>query len=223
MSHYAPPSSAMQSVLRLFSIPSLAKLGDRAADRRRRADDDRHRHAALALAGPVRPAGNEPDEPPARAKRREPSGHRPVRARHLLARPDRRAGVAADRDRRGHRVGLHRPHHRPDRRFLPAGRHDHHADHGQPDGDPLDPAGHRAGGAQRALHHLRDHGHHHPRDPARRAPRPLGRPDRARGTLCRGGRRAGLLHAQDPVPAPDAQHHGTADRAGHLYPAPPPS
>jgi peptide/nickel transport system permease protein len=27
MSHYAPPSSAMQSVLRLFSIPSLAKLG----------------------------------------------------------------------------------------------------------------------------------------------------------------------------------------------------
>lgn len=27
MSHYAPPSSALQSVLRLFSIPSLAKLG----------------------------------------------------------------------------------------------------------------------------------------------------------------------------------------------------
>lgn len=27
MSHHAPPSSAMQSVLRLFSIPSLAKLG----------------------------------------------------------------------------------------------------------------------------------------------------------------------------------------------------
>jgi peptide/nickel transport system permease protein len=27
MSHYAPPSSAMQSVLRLFSIPSLAKMG----------------------------------------------------------------------------------------------------------------------------------------------------------------------------------------------------
>ena len=27
MSNYAPPSSAMQSVLRLFSIPSLAKLG----------------------------------------------------------------------------------------------------------------------------------------------------------------------------------------------------
>jgi peptide/nickel transport system permease protein len=27
MSHYAPPASAMQSVLRLFSIPSLAKMG----------------------------------------------------------------------------------------------------------------------------------------------------------------------------------------------------
>ena len=27
MSHYAPPSSALQTVLRLFSIPSLAKLG----------------------------------------------------------------------------------------------------------------------------------------------------------------------------------------------------
>ena len=50
---------------------------------------------------------------------------------------DRRHGGRAERRRR--------PRHRPGRRLPPLARRHHHARHGRPDGDPGDPARHRAG------------------------------------------------------------------------------
>ena len=105
---------------------------------------------------------------------------------------------------------------RAGRRLFPAGRCHHHARHGRADGDAPDPDRDRAGGAERAVDRLGHHRHHHPRDAARGAAGALGRADRARGTLCRAAMALGSSDAEDPVPAPVAEHHGADDRAGHL-------
>ena len=88
---------------------------------------------------------------------------------------------------------------------------------GRPDGDPGDPARHRAGGAVAREPADRDRGDRHPGDPARHAAGALARALDPRGALRRGRGRARHADAEDHVRPHPAQHRRAAPGAGHLH------
>ena len=112
---------------------------------------------------------------------------------------------------------LDRARDRPARRLLQAGRGGRHAADGRADGDPGDPARHRARLAVQGQRGDRHHRHRHPRGAARRPPGALGGADDPRAALCRGGDRVRLAAEQDPVAPHPALDLSAADRAGDLH------
>ena len=162
--------------------------GDRGAAVRRR----RHHDAAGAAAAP--------------ALGGELARHRSSRPRRVRPHGLWRAGLAVRRHLGRRDVDLGRPVHRADVRLLPQGRRRRDAADGRPDGDPGDPAGDRAGGADARQRLDRDRGDHDPGSSARGAAGARGRAQRARGALRRGRGRGRHADLEDPAAPHPAEH-----------------